>query len=141
MNGRAFVDSSVLIYAYGTTAQGKHRKAKELLQSLWEARQGVLSVQVLQEIFINITSKIPQPLPGATARSIVDGYRLWMLAPTGAETVLHAVDLQATLGFSFWDSMIVASALEADCERLYSESLRDGRLIKGRLRVANPFAD
>lgn len=141
MSGKAFVDSNVLIYAYDATAEKKHEKAKSLLSSLWGERSGVLSVQVLQEVFVNVTRKIPKPLPAPAARTIVEAYRYWVPAPTGAETVLHAIDIQVKLGFSLWDSLIVASALEADCERLYSEDMQDGQIIEGRLRIINPFAD
>lgn len=95
----------------------------------------------LQEVFVTVTRKIPQPLPLQTARSIVDAYRNWIFAPTGAETVLSAINLQGELGFSFWDSLIVASALEADCDTLYSEDMQHGRLISRRLRIINPFAE
>ena len=139
MSVKAFVDSNILIYAYDSTADRKHSKAVDLLQSLWKTRLGVLSVQVLQEVFVNVTRKIPKPLPAATARESVEAYRLWVFAPTGAEAVLHAIDLQARLGFSFWDSLVLASALEANCELLYSEDMQHGQIIEGRLRIVNPF--
>ncbi len=139
MNAKAFVDSNILIYAYDITAEEKHPKAMDLLQSLWNTRLGVLSVQVLQEVFVNVTRKIPKPLPVATAREMVEAYCLWIYAPTGAETVLHAIDVKARLGFSFWDSLIVASALEANCELLYSEDMQHGQIIEGRLSIVNPF--
>jgi predicted nucleic acid-binding protein len=139
MNVKAFVDSNILIYAYDMTANGKHTKALDLLQMLWKTRLGVLSVQVLQEVFVNVTRKIPKPLPVATARNLVKDYRLWVVAPTGTETVLHAIDVQTRFGFSFWDSLIVSSALETKCEQLYSEDLQHGQIIEGRLLVVNPF--
>lgn len=139
MIARAFVDSNILIYAHDTAAGNKHTEAISLLQSLWTTRQGVLSVQVLQEVFVNVTRKIHKPLPAHIAREIIETYRLWVYQPTGAETILHAIDLQTRLGFSFWDSLIVTSALEAECEWLYSEDLQHGQIIEQRLRIVNPF--
>jgi predicted nucleic acid-binding protein len=139
MNGKAFVDSNILIYAYDITAEAKHQTAKDLLQSLWITRSGILSVQVLQEVFVNVTRKIPKPLPISKAREIVEDYRLWVSAPTGTGTIIHAIDIQSNLEFSFWDSLIIASALEADCQQLYSEDMQHGQIIARRLQILNPF--
>ena len=139
MNDKAFVDSNILIYAYDITAEAKHQTAKNLLQTLWKTRSGVLSVQVLQEVFVNVTRKIPKPLPMAKGREIVKDYRLWVSAPTSTDTILRAIDIQANQGFSFWDSLIIASALEADCEKLYSEDMQHGQVIARRLQIVNPF--
>ena len=78
-------------------------------------------------------------LPWAEAREIVEDYRLWVSAPTGTDTILHAIDIQVNQGFSFWDSLIIASALEANCQQLYSEDMQHGQLIAGRLQILNPF--
>lgn len=139
MNDKVFVDSNILIYAYDKTANVKHKAAKAVLQRLWENRSGILSVQVLQEVFVNVTRKIPKPLPVATAREIVEDYRSWVSTLTSTETILHAIDIQTTLGFSFWDSLIIASALESDCKQLYSEDMQHGQVIAGRLQILNPL--
>jgi len=68
MNGRTFVDTNVLIYAHDVDAKSKHATAKNILRELWTARTGVLSMQVLQEFYVNITRKIRSPLPKESAR-------------------------------------------------------------------------
>jgi predicted nucleic acid-binding protein len=60
---KAFVDSNILIYAYDVDAGDKHSKAEELLQELWERRAGVVSTQVLQEFYVNVTRRLKSPVP------------------------------------------------------------------------------
>jgi predicted nucleic acid-binding protein len=68
------------IYAHDLNAGAKHQQAAELIRRLWENGGGVLSTQVLQEFYVNVTQKIPQPIPLATARGIIDAYRAWQRA-------------------------------------------------------------
>jgi predicted nucleic acid-binding protein len=62
-----FVDTNILVYAYDNSAGKKYSQAKQLIQSLWENRNGCLSIQVLQEFYVNITRKIANPLDSNTA--------------------------------------------------------------------------
>jgi predicted nucleic acid-binding protein len=66
MRDRTFVDTNVLIYAHDVDAKTKHEVAKRILRELWNQRTGVLSMQVLQEFYVNVTRKIASPLPKAT---------------------------------------------------------------------------
>ena len=59
---RQFVDTNILVYAHDVTAGDKHSRARALIEELWGTRQGCLSVQVLQELFVTTTRKIPKPL-------------------------------------------------------------------------------
>ena len=62
-----FVDTNVLIYAHDLSAGPKHARANELLRQLWQTRAGCLSIQVLQEFYVNVTRKVASPLPPETA--------------------------------------------------------------------------
>ena len=66
-----FVDTNVLVYAHDKDAGAKHEVAGELVADLWERRTGVVSTQVLQEFYVTVTRKIPQPILAARARGIV----------------------------------------------------------------------
>jgi predicted nucleic acid-binding protein len=68
MAGRTFVDSNILIYAHDADAGLKQRRAAEQLAELWTGGAGLLSTQVLQEFYVNVTRKIKKPLPGSAAR-------------------------------------------------------------------------
>ena len=61
MNGRIFVDTNILIYAHDLDSAVKHETAASLLRQLWEEETGVLSTQVIQEFYVNVTRKIPRP--------------------------------------------------------------------------------
>lgn len=63
MSGRAFVDTNVLIYAHHVDAGRMHEIARNVLRELRSEREGVLSMQVLQEFYVNVTRKIATPLP------------------------------------------------------------------------------
>src|SRR5260370_28997875 len=71
MSGRTFVDTNVLIYAHDVDAKSKRATAKNILRELWSERTGVLSMQVLQEFYVNVTRKIRSPLPKDSARLVV----------------------------------------------------------------------
>ena len=85
MKGRDFVDTNILIYAYDIDALAKHEIAKQILQELWAQRTGVLSMQVLQEFYVNVTRKIASPLSKTSARAIVNSYMVWCIDTTSAE--------------------------------------------------------
>jgi len=94
MSDKAFVDTNVLIYAHDVDAGAKRQIAKELLGRLWESRTGVLSVQVLQEFYVNVTRKITSPLSKDSARLVVSSYTIWCTetTPTEISTALRIED-------------------------------------------------
>jgi predicted nucleic acid-binding protein len=139
MTGSSFVDTNVLLYASDRGAGDKQRKAAELLKTLWNTQEGVLSTQVLQEFFYNATRKLSLPLNIPAARRIVQAYSLWIVSPITGATLLHAVDIHQAQQLSFWDSLILAAALQAGCRTLYSEDMQHFQVIENRLRVVNPF--
>jgi predicted nucleic acid-binding protein len=138
MSGKRFVDTNILIYAHDLDAGGKHERAAAILRNLWETGTGVISVQVLQEFYVNVTRKIPQPLAPAIARGLIAAYRAWHVEAPTAETVISASEIQERNQLSFWDSMILAAAAQAGAEILLSEDLSHGQVIEG-IRVENPF--
>lgn len=138
MSGKTFVDTNVLIYAHDRDAGQKHEIAKRVLRELWSEREGVLSMQVLQEFYVNVTRKIASPLPKATARAIIESYRNWCTQTTVEEiSAAFRIEDEARLGF--WDALVVASASSSGATRLISEDLNSGQTILG-VRVENPFA-
>jgi predicted nucleic acid-binding protein len=139
MSGKQFVDTNILIYAHDLDAGSKHERAAALLRSLWEGGGGVVSIQVLQEMYVNVTRKIPQPLSLAAARGLVNLYRVWQVEVPSVETLLHASEIQDRIQLSFWDAMIVATAVQAGAEVLLSEDLNHGQVIEG-VQITNPFA-
>ncbi len=139
MSDKTFIDTNVLIYAHDVDAGEKHSIAKAVLHDLWSDRTGVLSMQVLQEFYINVTRKIPCPLPKAEARRVVGSYAIWCIETTPIE-ISTAFRIEDESRIGFWDAMIVSAAAKSGAVRILSEDLNAGQLIAGIL-VENPFAN
>jgi predicted nucleic acid-binding protein len=136
----SFVDTNILIYAEDRDAKRKHDIARTLIMDLWESREGVVSVQVLQEFYVNVTKKLKKPLTVAKAKAIIEEYLTWTVVDNTGRMVLDAIDLQRKAQLSFWDSLIVQAAIQSGCDRLYSEDLNAGQRF-GPLTVVNPFKE
>ena len=137
MSDKTFIDTNVLIYAHDIDADAKHKIAKGVLQELWTERTGVLSAQVLQEFYVNVTRKIPSPLSKDLARLVVSSYAIWCLETTPTE-ILAAFRIEDESRIGFWDALIVSSAAKSGATRILSEDLNAGQRIAGIL-VVNPF--
>ena len=137
MSDRTFIDTNVLIYAHDIDANAKHKIAKEVLQELWSERTGVLSAQVLQEFYVNVTRKIPSPLSKDLARLVVSSYAIWCLETTPTE-ILATFRIEDESRIGFWDALIISSAAKLGANRILSEDLNAGQRIAGILFV-NPF--
>jgi predicted nucleic acid-binding protein len=98
----------------------------------------VLSTQVLQEFYVNVTRKIPTPLQRSVARSIVRSYALWEIGAIGPEEILKASELEERVSLSFWDALIVTAAQKAGAVKILSEDLNPGQRIDG-VQIENPF--
>lgn len=137
MSARNFVDSNVLIYAHDVDAGTKHELAKNCLRELWEQRGGVLSMQVLQEFYVNVTRKIASPLPKDVARLIVNTYAIWCIETSPVE-IAAAFRIEDESKIGFWDALIVASAAKCGAVRILSEDLNAQQVLAG-IRIENPF--
>ena len=135
---RAFVDSNVWLYALIEEKQpdARHAAADALIDQI---ERPFISAQVMREILVNLLKKA-----GATEaelRHLVAAmYADCQVVETDREQLLVASRLRESHSLSYWDSLIVAAALAAGCETLFSEDLQHGQLIDGRLRIVNPFA-
>ncbi len=91
-------------------------------------------------IFVSVTRKIPKPLDTAAAKEIIADLSRWYVHVPAADDVLGAIGLHQRTGISFWDAMMVRSAVEIGCGVIYSEDLNHGQLYD-RAHVENPFRD
>ena len=118
---RIFVDTNVLVYAYDRSAGEKHKKAMEIMESLWDSYNGIVSSQVLQEFFVSVTRKIVKPLDAFTTREIVKDLLKWKTIVVDGGMILDAIDINSRYRYSFWDSVIIASAIEGGASIILSE--------------------
>jgi predicted nucleic acid-binding protein len=136
--GKFFIDTNLLVYAYDSSAGKKWRTSVEILSLLWTHRTGVLSTQVLQELFVSLTQKVKNPIPSKTAKKIISDFLHWPLIVNDGKNILNAIDIEIKYHFSFWDSLILQAALVSKCEFLLSEDFQDGQVIES-VSIANPF--
>lgn len=132
MSEREFFDSNVVIYAF-TQAAEKTERARELL-----SLGGAISVQTLNETANTLRRRFLVDWP--TIRQIIESILSTCPnpMPLSLETHRSARRICERYGYSVYDGLIVASALEAGCHVLYSEDLQHGQIVDG-LRIENPF--
>jgi predicted nucleic acid-binding protein len=108
------------------------------LEQLWQTRAGALSIQVLQEFYVNVTRKVARPLARATAAQLIADLSVWRVHSPRVEDVLDAIRLQERYTLSFWDAMILTSAIQLGCRTLWSEDLKPGQSY-AQVQVIDPF--
>lgn len=101
-----FVDTNVLLYAYDASAGARHDAARDLVSRLGRDRQGVLSVQVLQEFYVNVTREIARPLSPGLAAERIRVLGQWPIYAPTADDVVAAAELSVVAQLSFWDAMV-----------------------------------
>jgi predicted nucleic acid-binding protein len=135
---QSFIDTNILVYAYDADAGAKHIKAKQLLKECWETETGVISTQVLQEFYVTVTRKLPQPLSKQLARDVIQTYRAWNVYCPSIEDITAASELEQQHQFSFWDALIIIAAQMSGATTLVTEDLQDGRQVNG-VTIVHPF--
>ena len=133
-----FVDTNILIFAHDRSAGDKHIQARDLIRTLWQSGEGCLSIQVLQEFYVNVTQKVAKPLTQDVAAQIIADLSVWQVYRPGLEDVLDTIRLQGRYQISFWDAMIVSSAIQLGCQTIWSEDLNPGQVYDS-VAVTNPF--
>ena len=139
MRGRFFLDTNVFVYSFDTAAPAKARKAALLIRRAADSGQGIVSYQVVQEFFNIALRRFPQPMAMAEAEQyLITVFRPLLAIHSSPALYVEGLRIAAKHRFSWYDSLIVAAALEAQCETLFSEDLQHGREIEG-LKIQNPF--
>jgi predicted nucleic acid-binding protein len=134
-----FVDSNILIYSQDATDSHKQARAQDWLEHLWQNRSGRISYQVLREVYLNLTRKVPNPLPAPRVRALVRLFFPWNPRPQDSEFFEVAWDVETRFQLSWWDSMIVAAAHLSECRFLLTEDLQN-RMQLNDLTVIDPFS-
>jgi predicted nucleic acid-binding protein len=130
----SFFDTNILIYAI---AQQDPRSSRA--ESLLASGGGRISVQTLNEFVSVARRKIGMPW-----RDVVEALDAVLVLcpspiPLTLETHRSAVNIAEKYGYSIYDSLVVATAMDAKCTTLYSEDFQDGQVIEGRVTIRNPF--
>lgn len=136
-SSKAFLDTNILIYALDKDEPEKQQRSRSLLVDLGCTRSGVISTQILQEVFSVAMRKLKlSPLGARAVVRDLSAYDLVQVNPAIIESAMDCVILQR---ISIWDALIVAAAAAAGCRTLYTEGLQADSTILG-VRVENPLA-
>lgn len=141
MPDRLFLDTNILVYSFDHSDLAKQRSARALIEKAVEARNGVISYQVVQE-FLNVALRrfrvtlLPSEVRTYLTRILMPMCEVY---PDG-RLYLEALSIVEETGWGFYDSLIVASAAAAGCASLLSEDLQDGRVVRG-VSIRNPFRE
>lgn len=138
MKDKIFVDTNILIYAHDLDAGAKHDVAISIIEKIWEEITGIISTQVIQEFYVNVTRKIPKPITPVLARGIILNYFSWHIEAIEPNTILLASEIEERHVLSFWDSLIIATACQSNAGKILTEDLNHGQVIEGVL-IENPF--
>lgn len=135
---KTFVDTNILVYAYDRGAGTKHERARTAVEKLWQDGNGVISVQVLQEFYVNVRRKARKPISAEQSRQLISDYLAWNPVINDGAILLAAMEIEKQFMLSFWDAMIVAASSKAEAEILLSEDFNNGQVF-GQVTVKNPF--
>jgi predicted nucleic acid-binding protein len=132
MKDKIFLDSNILIYAIG-----KDKYKKNISIGLIKKRP-LISTQVLNEISNIMTKKLT--LPYQDIHKIIDSIiQKCEIKTIDIFTIKMALDISEKYKYSYYDSLIISSALESNCNTLYTEDMRSGQIINNLLKIINPF--
>jgi predicted nucleic acid-binding protein len=133
---KIFLDTNILVYAYDSYEKKKQQRARVILSRVVTDGVPVLSTQVLQEFFSAVTTKLG--MDKITAKNVLHGYHHMEIVPIDPGLIEQAIDISILSQISYWDSLIIAAAEQANCPVIYSEDLNSGQTLRG-VRIENPF--
>jgi len=136
MSGRIFLDTNLWVYAYSRNPVEKAQTIEALVDNPSEEVQ--ISTQVLGELFNVLTRKKLTPQANAVV-IVTELINDFTVLEIDTPKVLQAIEINSRYRYTYWDSLIIATALSSDCTIFYSEDMQHNQLIENKLRILNPF--
>lgn len=136
-----FFDTNILIYAVDETHPGKTATSRNLLGDVQRARWGYISFQVLSE-FASVVMRKRMRSTEMCVRLVRDFAHKLLVVPTNETAVIESIELAGTHRLSFWDAMILQSAINGGCKYLLTEDFSPGTVMKvggASVEIINPF--
>ena len=131
---KAFCDTNVLVYAYSITEPIKAEQANRALF----AQPTVISTQVINE-FVNVGLRKLKLTETQLQQAIIELTDVFTVVTFSPSSQLKALSLKQRYQLQYYDSLILATSLENNCDILYSEDMQHGMMIDGKMKVVNPF--
>ena len=140
--GSVFLDTNIFVYAFLASEPHKRSKAFELIEACLGSGRGSVSYQVAQE-FANVArKKFASSLSASDCKAFIAAAMQPLNRVASSTGLVHsALDLQDELRYSFYDCLMVAAALQSGADTLYTEDFQHWQLVRGTLRIVNPFLD
>ncbi|HTZ82072.1 MAG TPA: PIN domain-containing protein [Candidatus Acidoferrales bacterium] len=139
MNDRFFLDTNVFVYEVDPRDRTKCQRASELIDSAVGSKRGVVSYQVVQEFFNVALTRFAKPFSLSEAEDYLSlTFKPILAVHSSPRLFADALQVQTQYRFSWYDSLIVAAAQQAECSVLYTEDMQPGQRI-GNLKIENPF--
>ncbi len=140
MSDRFFLDTNVFVYSFDGSTPKKAVLAAKLIRRAIETRAGIVSYQVVQEFFNVALRRFAVPMSSLDAQQYLSStFRPLLAVHSSPALYSEALRLGTKYRLPWYDSLIVASAIEGQCDILYSEDFQDGQRLGG-LTISNPFA-
>lgn len=134
MPDKAFIDSNIIIYLYSEDEPDKRERCQQLVRT----HQSIISTQVINEVSNVLYRKMN--LTVSELRAVVgELFKAFTVTLLTQDSIKLALLMLERYAYSYWDSMILASALEKACSILYSEDMQHKQRIEGKLQIVNPF--
>ena len=133
---KIFLDTNILVYTVDRNDKKKLSQARKLLENVIANDKPVISTQVLQEFYSATTTKLK--LDKIIAKNIIHNFRNMEIVQVDLGIIEQGIDISLLSQISFWDSLIIAAAEQANCNMIYSEDLNDTQTIRG-IKIVNPF--
>jgi predicted nucleic acid-binding protein len=137
MKDNVFIDTNIWVYANLDDDKKKHVRAQSLLDEKLHGKYIIVSTQILSEFYSAMTKN--RITHDEISKKIFEIVQNVYVAPTGLADIERTLALKEKYGYSWWDSLLLASSLEAECEILYSEDMQNGQIIEKVLVIRNPF--
>jgi predicted nucleic acid-binding protein len=139
MSDRFFLDTNIFVYSFDQSATAKAQRAAHLIREALTTQKGVISYQVVQEFFNVALRKFARPMqPADAGQYLTTVFRPLLAIHSSQALYAEALFLHAQSKLSWYDSLIVSAAIQAQCEVLFSEDLQHGQRF-GSLQIRNPF--
>ncbi|SMO92799.1 PIN domain-containing protein [Gracilimonas mengyeensis] len=139
MSDKVFLDTNIFAYAFDRTDVAKQEKASELIKTHLENGSGIISYQIVQE-FINVSyRKFKNPMTLRELEQYIENVLSHMWEVYASKDLIYsAIGIKEQFKYSFYDSLIIAAALEAGCTTLYSEDLQHEQKVYS-VQIVDPF--
>ena len=133
MRDKIFIDSNIFLYAFSNKNFDKQKIAAQIIK-----QEYTINVQVINEVSNNMLKKLNFSNI-EIKKFILSCYERYNVVNYSKDIFINASELRQKYNISYWDSLIISSALENGCTILYTEDMQHNQIIQNQLKIVNPF--